>query len=121
LYIATEDYVQAEDFCQRALEVLEGSVGPDNDHTAVALNRLASAYMYQGKYLEAQNLCSRALDILENFFGGNHPNMGQVLGTMAELYRLAGDNTEVAELAQRIEEITFDRQIAKASVLKRIE
>jgi hypothetical protein len=121
LYIANEKYVQAESTCLRAVDVLEGSLGPENDHTAMALNNLASLYMFQGKYFEAHSLCSRALQILEKLFKVNHPNVVCVLKTMAELDRRSGDEAEVAKLVLRIEEMPNDRKVAQAPIVRSVD
>ena len=44
---------------QRAVKVLEASLGADNDYTAMAFNNLAKLYIHQGKYREAQKAAEK--------------------------------------------------------------
>ena len=108
LYTATEKYA-------------EDSLGPNNDKTAMALNNLASLYIFQGKYSEAHTLCNRALQILGNFFDENHPNVVQVLKTLSDLYRRTGNVAEVAKMVQRIEEMPRDRKVVQVPIARHVE
>ena len=68
---------------QRALAILETSLGPDNPDLAILLNNLAGLYESQGRYSEAEPLYIKGLRILRQKLGENHPNTQKV----SEYYR----------------------------------
>ena len=51
-----------ERYYQRALEIYETKLGPDDSNVAKTKNNLASAYLKQGKYKEAEVLYKEVLD-----------------------------------------------------------
>lgn len=54
-------YEEVERYYQRALEIYESKLGPDDPNVAKTKNNLASAYLKQGKYKEAENLYKQVL------------------------------------------------------------
>jgi tetratricopeptide (TPR) repeat protein len=121
LFLEQGRYRQAEDFCRRAVRVLEGSLGGNNDHTAEALTNMARLNMYQGRDLEAQMLCRKALGVLENIFDRNHPAVADVLETMAMSKRKAGNTAEAAKLEQRARQIRSDKQLISEPAARLLE
>ena len=55
-------YEEVERYYQRALEIYETKLGPDDSNVAKTKNNLASAYLKQGKYKEAEVLYKEVLD-----------------------------------------------------------
>ncbi|XP_050731667.1 kinesin light chain-like isoform X4 [Eriocheir sinensis] len=54
-------YEEVERYYQRALEIYETKLGPDDPNVAKTKNNLASAYLKQGKYKEAEILYKQVL------------------------------------------------------------
>ncbi|XP_064088564.1 kinesin light chain-like isoform X8 [Macrobrachium nipponense] len=54
-------YEEVEKYYQRALEIYETKLGPDDPNVAKTKNNLASAYLKQGKYKEAEILYKQVL------------------------------------------------------------
>lgn len=54
-------YEEVERYYQRALEIYESKLGPDDPNVAKTKNNLASAYLKQGKYKEAEILYKQVL------------------------------------------------------------
>ena len=54
-------YEEVERYYQRALEIYESKLGPDDSNVAKTKNNLASAYLKQGKYKEAEILYKQVL------------------------------------------------------------
>jgi lipopolysaccharide biosynthesis regulator YciM len=115
LYILNNKYAKAESTCMNAIEVLEKSLGNNNDHTAMARNTLAKLYIHRGEYTKAKKLCNTSLSTLENIFDENHPNIADVLETMAQLYQQTGDIARSHELDKRVQVIRSSSQVAMVS------
>jgi len=54
-------YEEVERYYQRALEIYEKKLGPDDPNVAKTKNNLASCYLKQGKYKEAEILYKQVL------------------------------------------------------------
>jgi kinesin light chain len=54
-------YEEVELYYQRALEIYEQKLGPDDPNVAKTKNNLASCYLKQGKYKEAEILYKQVL------------------------------------------------------------
>ena len=61
LFIEKGKYEEVERYYQRALEIYESKLGPDDPNVAKTKNNLASAYLKQGKYKEAEILYKQVL------------------------------------------------------------
>lgn len=55
-------YEEVERYYQRALEIYEQRLGPDDPNVAKTKNNLASCYLKQGKYKEAEVLYKQILN-----------------------------------------------------------
>lgn len=55
-------YEEVERYYQRALEIYEQRLGPDDPNVAKTKNNLASCYLKQGKYREAEILYKEILN-----------------------------------------------------------
>lgn len=100
LYIETGRYDLAETTSKESLTILEGSLGPENDHTAIACDNLAKVYIHQKKYNQAHELCIRALGTLEKIFDAGHPKVKTAKLTMAQLQQKAGNVLGIAKVSQ---------------------
>ncbi len=86
---------------ERALAIVEKSLGPEHPHVAASLNNLALLYEAQGKYVEAEPLYKRARVIWEKALGPDHPQVVLGLENYAALLRKTGRSTEADRLEAR--------------------
>lgn len=61
LFVVQGKYEEVERYYQRALEIYESKLGPDDPNVAKTKNNLASCYLKQGKYKEAEILYKQVL------------------------------------------------------------
>jgi tetratricopeptide (TPR) repeat protein len=85
------NYVLAEHIENRALSILEKSLGPEHPEIAAVLSDLGRICFYQGRNAEAESLYGRALSIAEKTAGGDDLNTGTILNNLAALYRSQGN------------------------------
>ena len=65
---------EAEQFCRRALEGKERTLGRDHPSTLTSVNNLGMLLKAQGKLAEAEQFFRRALEGNERTLGRDHPN-----------------------------------------------
>jgi tetratricopeptide (TPR) repeat protein len=70
---------------QRALAIIEKTLGENHPNVATGLNNLALLYKTQGRYEEALPLFQRALAIFEKSLSSEHPNTKTVAENYAAL------------------------------------
>ena len=63
LLLETNRLAEAEPLYRRALEIFEGSLGPDKSNVAMGLNNLAVSFQATNRQAEAEPLFRRALEI----------------------------------------------------------
>ena len=81
---------KAEPLHQRALAIMEKSLGPKHPDVAASLNNLANLYLNLGDYAKAEPLQQRALAIWEKSLGPEHPNVAGSFHNLANLYKQPG-------------------------------
>jgi CHAT domain-containing protein len=86
---------------ERALEIREKVLGPDDLLVAETLGTLASAYKSTGDYASAEPLKLRALRIMEKALGPNHPRVARELTGLGGFYREMGDELKAEEMYRR--------------------
>jgi CHAT domain-containing protein len=86
---------------ERALEIREKVLGPDDLLVAETLGTLASAYESTGDYASAEPLKLRALRIMEKALGPNHPRVARELTGLGGFYRERGDELKAEEMYRR--------------------
>ena len=101
LYKSQGRYEKAKPLLQRALSIMEQSLGGTHLDVTIMLNNLASLYDNQGKYALAEPLYQRALHIQEEQLGPEHPDIAVTLNTLANLYREQGKYAEAEPLYQK--------------------
>jgi tetratricopeptide (TPR) repeat protein len=104
-FIQRGDYIGAEPFYRRALEIYEKAHGPDHKDVAASLSGLAKCNMNCGKYTEAQLLYSRIISIYEKLYGPDHLEVGTMLENLAQCYLYQRDYTRATPLFERTVEI----------------
>jgi CHAT domain-containing protein/Tfp pilus assembly protein PilF len=86
---------------ERALEIREKVLGPDDLLVAETLGTLATAYQSTGDYASAEPLKLRALRIMEKALGPEHPRVARELTGLGGFYREMGDELKAEEMYQR--------------------
>jgi CHAT domain-containing protein len=86
---------------QRALEIRERVLGPDDLLVAETLGSMAIAYESTGDYASAEPLKLRALRIMEKALGPNHQRVARELMSLGGFYRELGDELKAEEMYQR--------------------
>ena len=93
VYLNSGRYAAAQVACDKAINILEESVGRDSDITAMALNCQIRLYVLEGKYNQAYELGCRVLTSLEKALLPSHPSIVAVNETV-------GMTQEVKTVAQ---------------------
>lgn len=86
---------------ERALEIREKVLGPDDLLIAETLVTLANTYENTGDYASAEPLKLRALRIIEKALGPNHPRVARELMALGGFYQKVGDKQKAEEMYQR--------------------
>jgi CHAT domain-containing protein/Tfp pilus assembly protein PilF len=86
---------------ERALEIREKVLGPDDLLVAETLGALASAFEAAGDYASAEPLRLRALRIMEKALGPEHPRVARALTALGAFYREVGDELKAEEMYRR--------------------
>jgi CHAT domain-containing protein/Tfp pilus assembly protein PilF len=94
-------YDEAGPLLQRALEIREKNLGPEDPLVAEALNSLANLSRVKGDYGTAETLHQRALAIREKALGAEHPDVATSLNNLALVYWNKGNYTVAEPLHQR--------------------
>lgn len=96
---------------EKAVRLLEGTLGAEHPDVATALNNLALLHYTQGNYAAAEPLYERALAIDEKALGEDHPGVATDLNNLALLYKKQGKLAKAEPLLKRaltIKERIFD-------------
>ncbi len=100
---------EARALFERALEICERALGPDDPDTAWSLNNLALILTDQRDFGLARPLFERALAISEKSFGPEHPTTAACLNNLAGLLAASRDFASALPLFERALEITERR------------
>jgi CHAT domain-containing protein/Tfp pilus assembly protein PilF len=86
---------------ERALEIREKVLGPDDLLVAETLGFLAATYQTTGDYASAEPLKLRALRIMEKALGPENPRVARVLTALGGFYLEMGDKQKAEEMYRR--------------------
>ena len=105
--VFTEDgrYDEAQRVRQRALEILEATVGVEHPRFGGALDGTANVLHAAGSFEEAIETYRRALELRERTLGPDHPLVGTSLNNLANLVEERGDHGRALKLYKRAAEI----------------
>ncbi len=95
------DFAKALPLYERALVIIEKSLGPEHPDTAGGLSNLANVYQDMGDYAKALPLCERALAIYEKSLGPEHSDTAITLNNLAIVYAVMSDYTKALPLFER--------------------
>ncbi|HKX31093.1 MAG TPA: CHAT domain-containing tetratricopeptide repeat protein [Blastocatellia bacterium] len=93
-------YDEALPLAERALEIWEQLLGPEDLEVAAALCDLADSHYDKGEYARAEPLFKRALAIREKSLGPDHPGLAASLNSLASTYRVQGKYREAEPLCK---------------------
>jgi CHAT domain-containing protein/tetratricopeptide (TPR) repeat protein len=99
---AAEHYGEAIPLAQRALQVLERSLGPGNRETLRALVNLGRVHEAMGQYKEAEGLYSRAAKTAEETLGPADPDTFTALNNLAQTLKAESRNGEAEAINRRL-------------------
>ncbi|XP_069118640.1 kinesin light chain-like isoform X6 [Argopecten irradians] len=89
-------YEEVEQYYQRALDIYEGKLGPDDPNVAKTKNNLASAYLKQGKYKQAEALYKEVLT------RAHEKEFGKVDGENKPIWMQAEEREENKNLSHQV-------------------
>ncbi len=92
---------EARDCFQRALAIMERTLGPDHPDVSAVLNNLGAALLTQGKLAEARGYLTRSLALDEATFGPDHPRVAISLLNLGGLENLADHPQDARKLLER--------------------
>lgn len=94
-------FAEVRGLLERALEIREKVLGPDDLLVAETLGTLATACESTGDYASAEPLKLRALRIIERALGPEHPRVARELTSLGGFYREMGDELKAEEMYRR--------------------
>src|SRR5688572_22855231 len=94
-------YDEALPLMERALEIREKTLGPEDPLVAEALNSLAHLHRAKGEHVKAEPLYQRSLAIRETALGAGHPDVATSLNNLGAHYWTRADYAKAEALHQR--------------------
>ena len=95
------DLRRARIHLQRALEIREQRLGPEDQRTLTTLTTLGSVLEEQRDVTGARETLERALDVTERTLGPEHPDTARILTSLARTMRHQGDLASARALLER--------------------
>jgi eukaryotic-like serine/threonine-protein kinase len=95
------DYGKALESHERAVAIVEKTLGPEHPDLALFLSDLGIVQRTRGEHGKALELQARALAILENALGPEHPSVARVLNNLGNVHVSRGDHGKALELHER--------------------
>jgi CHAT domain-containing protein/tetratricopeptide (TPR) repeat protein len=95
------NYRDAIAVAEKALDLLEGTLGPSHPCVAVPVHSLAVFQHTQGAYAKAEPLYARVIGIQEEVLGATHVDLARPLDELAALYMQWGEYRKAEPLYAR--------------------
>jgi tetratricopeptide (TPR) repeat protein len=108
VYASDRQYIKAESFLLRVLDINKNQSKIDYLQIAANLNSLGQLYIAKSKYAQAEDFQLRALAIYEHQLGDNHLDVAIAINNLAALYELQGRYAEAESLHIRSLKIKED-------------
>ncbi|MDK2922298.1 MAG: hypothetical protein PWR24_1855 [Desulfonauticus sp.] len=105
-----KEYVQAEEYYKRCLDIRKKLYGLEHPAVATSINNLASLYYVKGDYAAAEPLFKEALEVWKQTLGPNHPNVAICLENLAMLYQATNRQEEAQKLEAQAQAIRAQNQ-----------
>ncbi len=106
LYQETGDYITAEKYFLRSLELRERILGKDHALTALTQSNLAMLYHVKGDFERAEVMLLRSLEIVRK--AHNNPenvDVVTIMSNLADVYRAKGDQARAEQMLGQVLEI----------------
>ena len=100
-------YGDAAESAQKALDVVERAVGPENSRFISYLQAIADLYTAAGRYGAAELFYKRALDVMVRRVGPQHAEVAILLKSLANIYAIQNRHAEAEPLATRAIEMAL--------------
>jgi len=101
-----EKYDDAISAAERALEIGEKELGPDDSYVGYLLNQLAFSELNKGDYVKALQQYQRALTINQKALGAEHPQTVESIRQLGTTYGAMNQFDKGEELLQRALQLT---------------
>lgn len=101
-YLYKGEYEMAEPYFQKALPLIEKTMGRQSEVFAQIANNLAGVYWKTGRYEEAANYLREAVDIRTSKIGKTHPKYLQSRNALAAVYLKALNYKEAIEIFEEL-------------------
>ena len=105
LYSEQGEYEEALPLYQKALKILEKTLGESHLGTAASYNNLAELYKFTGAYKKALPLYQKALKIHEEVLGESHPDTATSYNNLAVFFYNIGDLKQAYRYMQKAVDI----------------
>ncbi len=106
VYQRLPDRVKSESLYQRAIGIMDRTLGTEHPATALARAQLAELYGNGGERRKAEGLLRQALGVLERTLGVENPWYVSCLATLGNMRDSAGDLAEEEQIVRRALAIT---------------
>ena len=93
---------RAQGYYERALQLLESTLGPAHPDLVPLLDALADLHARAGRYPQASALLKRVLQIQRDTYGEHHASVLATLGKLRDLYLAAHDSDAAAHVDNEI-------------------
>ena len=106
LYQETGDYISAEKYFLRSIELRERVLGKDHALTALTQSNLAMLYHIKGDFERAEMMLLRSLEIVKK--AHNDPenlDVVTIMSNLTDVYRAKGDQARAEEMLRKVLEI----------------
>ncbi|MGH9754736.1 MAG: FxSxx-COOH system tetratricopeptide repeat protein [Blastocatellia bacterium] len=94
-------YAEAKELLERALRIVEASLGSDHPYVANTVNNLALVLQDLGELAQARTLFERSLRIDEAAFGSDHPRVATDVNNLASVLQDLGELAQARALFER--------------------
>ncbi len=97
IHLAEEDYVAAEPYMVRAIELSERFLPPDHPGMRLPYNKLAVIYKQQEKWTEAATMFRLALGVMKPVTARDYLQIGEILTNLGDIYQILGQLNQAEE------------------------
>lgn len=91
IYLAMENYVAAEFYMVRVIELSKRFLPPDHPEMWLPYNKLAVIYKKQEKWTEAETMFRRALGVMKPVEAHDFLQIGENLANLGDIYKMLGE------------------------------
>lgn len=104
-YIDLGLYAEARQQAERAVELHQRTLGPENPKTLASYSRLGAALLNTGKYPESETLLNKTCDTMRRVLGPKHPDLASAMFNLATTKMRRGKYPQAEALLRETLEI----------------